>query len=127
MIAKLHHEIEVADDAATLYLSGVLTAGDAFVLSRVCIELPERVLTLRLDLHAVARVEEDAMQAVRGVLRYWRESRGGSFLLSFATERIVATYGEGRFAEAALRRRPTTARVTNRVSGQRAAAPTVAL
>ncbi len=104
MIATLHYEIEVADDGAVLYLSGVLTAGDAFNLSRVCIDLPERVVTLRLDLHGIARVEEDAMQAIRGVLRYWRESRGGSFLLSFATERIVATYGEGRFAENALRR-----------------------
>ena len=28
MISRLHHEIEVADDAATLYLSGVLTAGE---------------------------------------------------------------------------------------------------
>lgn len=103
MRSMLHHEIEVADDSATLYLSGVLSASDAFDLSRVCIALPARVHTLRLDLHGLARVEDDAMQAVRGVLRYWRESRGGSFRLSFATERIVATYGEGRFAASAWR------------------------
>ena len=106
MISRLHHEIEVADDAATLYLSGVLTAGDAFTLSRVCSELPARVLTLRLELRGSATVEDDAMQAVRGVLRYWRESRGGSFRLSFATDCIVATYSEGRFAAAVLCRRP---------------------
>ncbi len=111
MHTRLHHEIEVADDAATLYLSGVLSASDAFTLNRICSELPERVLTLRLDLHAVAMVEDDAMRAVRGVLRYWRESRGGSFRLTFATDRIVATYGEGRFADVALLRRSATSRM----------------
>lgn len=111
VLTRLHHEIEVADDAATLYLSGVLSACDAFTLSRVCSELPSRVLTLRLDLHGVATVEDDAMQAVRGVLRYWRESRGGSFRLSFATDRIVATYGEGRFADVAFLRRSATSRM----------------
>lgn len=113
MRSTLYHEIEVADDSATLYLSGVLTAADAFNLSRVCIELPERVHTLRLDLHGVATVEDDAMQAIRGVLRYWRESRGGSFRLSFATDRIVATYGEGRFAASALQRRTATTRAAS--------------
>ena len=68
MYTRLHHEIEVADDAATLYLSGALSASDAFTLSRICCELPERVLTLRLDLHAVETVDDDAMRAVRGVL-----------------------------------------------------------
>jgi hypothetical protein len=94
--------MEVADDSATLYVSGALGAGDAFSLSRACTELPEHVLTLRLDLHGVTHMAEDAMQAVRGVLRYWRESRGGSFRLSFATERIIATYSEGRFMDAQL-------------------------
>jgi hypothetical protein len=93
----LHLSMEIADDSATLYVSGTLCAGDAFSLSRACGELPERVLTLRLDLHGVTHMEEDAMLAVRGVLRYWRETRGGSFRLSFATERLIATYSEGRF------------------------------
>jgi len=38
---------------------------------------------------------------VRNVLRYWRESRGGSIRLSLASDRIVATYGEGSFATTA--------------------------
>ena len=101
-MGTLHYEIEVADDAATLYLSGALCARDAFTLSRVCAHLPPRVTTLRLDLHGVADMAEDAMSAIRVVLRYWRESRGGSFRLSLASERIVATYGEGAFANPAL-------------------------
>jgi ABC-type transporter Mla MlaB component len=98
MFTALHHEIEVADDSATLYLAGTLCAGDAFALGRACAELPARVHTLRLDLHGITQMEDDAMTAVRAVLHYWRESRGGSFRLSLASDRIVATYGEGRFA-----------------------------
>ncbi|MGZ5261772.1 MAG: hypothetical protein ACXWC0_29510 [Burkholderiales bacterium] len=98
MVTSLHHEIEVAKDSATLYLAGTLCAEDAFALGRACSELPERVHTLRLDLHGITHMEDDAMGAIRAVLRYWRESRGGSFRLSLASDRIVATYGEGRFA-----------------------------
>ena len=96
--ARLRHAVEVADDAATMYLSGSLNAGDAFALNRACSELPGRVRTLRLDLHGVETMNGDAMDAVRAVLRYWRESRGGSFRLSLASEHIVATYAEGSFA-----------------------------
>jgi ABC-type transporter Mla MlaB component len=81
--------------SATLYLSGVLSASDAFPMRRVCVEIPERVRTLRLDLHAVTSLEEGAMDAVRAVVRYWRETRKGSFRLSFATEHIIATICEG--------------------------------
>jgi ABC-type transporter Mla MlaB component len=98
----LHHEIEVAEDSATLYLSGALCGSDAFTLARVCGDLPPRVSTLRLDLHGIENMADDAMSAIRGVLRYWRESRGGSFRLSLASERIVATYGEGSFANPAM-------------------------
>jgi len=107
MASALHSEIEVADDSATLYLSGELCAEDAFTLSGVCSKLPANVNTLRLDMHGVTQMSDDAMGAIRVVLRYWRESRGGSFRLSLASERIVATYGEGRFASAAsLRNAP---------------------
>ena len=71
----LRHEIEVAEDSATLYLTGELCAADAFALSAACSELPTRVHTLRLDLHGVTHMQDDAMGAVRSVLRYWRESR----------------------------------------------------
>ncbi|MDB4916228.1 MAG: hypothetical protein JWM95_3872 [Gemmatimonadetes bacterium] len=100
MSRALHHEVEVADESATLYLFGSLAADDAFVLNRLCADIPKRVHTLRLDLHGVTAMEDDAMTAVRAVLRYWRESRGGSFRLSLASERIVATYAEGRYAGA---------------------------
>jgi ABC-type transporter Mla MlaB component len=101
-MVRLHHEIEVADDCATLYLSGVLGAGDHAPLTAACDGLPAHVRTLRLDLHGIDEVDDAALVAVRAVLRYWRASRGGSFRLSLASERIVATYAEGRFTEGVL-------------------------
>ena len=111
MKTTLHHEIEVAHDSATLYLSGALCAGDAITLEQLCGDLPQRVSTLRLDLHGVDEMTDDAMCAIRGVLRYWRKSRGGSFRLSLASERIVATYGEGSFANLSLGLRTASPRV----------------
>ena len=111
MGSHLHHEIEVAEDSATLYLGGALKANDVHALIGMCDNLPLRVRTLRLDMHGVTSQEDDAMSAVRGVLRYWRESRGGSFRLSLASERLVATYGEGSFAHAALSLRNAPAHV----------------
>lgn len=99
MSATLQHELEVADDHATLYLFGVLRASDETALERMCNALPTRVRTLRLDMHGLSNMEENAMDSVRGLLRYWRTSRGGSFRLSVATERIVATYSEGSFLD----------------------------
>ena len=101
-VTRLHQEIEVADDCATLYLTGALRASDHAALTTACNRLPAHVGTLRLDLHGVDDVDDDALVAIRGVLRHWRESRGGSFRLSLASERIVATYAEGRFAEGTL-------------------------
>ncbi len=103
MKSKLRQSLEAADESATLYLTGKLAASDAFALSRQCSELPARVKTLRLDLHGVADVGDDAMNAIRGVLRFWRESRGGSFRLSLASQYMIATYAEGTFRE----RRPS--------------------
>ena len=111
-VNSLHHEIEIADDCATLYLSGTLRAADRVALEAACSSLPPHVGTLRLDLHGVNEVDDDALVAIRAVLRHWRESRGGSFRLSLASERIVATYAEGRFTDDNLRRRDASPRAT---------------
>jgi hypothetical protein len=88
----LQHSLEVSDGSATLYLAGTIAGADAFPLRRVCRDIPEGVSTLRLDLHAVTALDEGAMQTIRSLVRYWRESRGGGFRLSFASEHLVATY-----------------------------------
>ena len=111
MKKALTYELEVADDCATLYLMGVLEDAHAFTLNRICRELPKAVTTLRLDLHGVSSIREETMQIIRSVLRFWRESRGGSFRLSIASEHIVATYAEGTFANAAMSLRKAPAHV----------------
>ena len=91
MTTGLQHSLEVSDGSATLYLAGALAGGDAFRLRGVCRDIPQRVSTLRLDLHAVTRLDDGAMDTIRSLVRYWRESRGGGFRLSFASEHLVAT------------------------------------
>ena len=92
MTTALQHSLEISDGSATLYLAGTIAGADAFRLRGVCRDIPQRVSTLRLDLHAVTRLDEGAMATIRSLVRYWRESRGGGFRLSFASEHLVATY-----------------------------------
>ena len=88
----LQHSLEISAGSATLYLAGTLAGSDAFPLRRVCREIPEGVATLRLDLHAVSRFDEGAMNTIRSLVRFWRETRSGGFRLSFASPHLVATY-----------------------------------
>ena len=99
MTIRLAHALEVSDASATLYLAGTLTAADAFPLRGVCRDIPSYVRTLRVDMKAVNRLDEGAMDAVRALVRYWRESRQGGFRLSFASEQAVATLVENSLAE----------------------------
>ncbi len=118
--SKMRFAIEVAGDTATMYVSGLLAATDAFALNRACSELPQHVRTLRLDLHGVADISDVAMIAVRAVLRYWRESRAGSFRLALASEHLVATYGEGVFALTPRNMRATLPHVVEATPAQTA-------
>jgi hypothetical protein len=104
----LKHALEVSDGSATLYLSGVLAPSDAFALRGVCIAIPEGVRTLRLDLHAISRLEEGAMDSVRAIVRYWRETRQGSFRLSLSSPNVVATISENPDVVARLQPADTT-------------------
>jgi len=88
----LQHSLEIGAGSATLYLKGTLAGADAFPLRRVCREIPNSVSTLRLDLHGVTALDTGAMDTIRSLVRYWRESRSGGFRLSFASEHLVATY-----------------------------------
>jgi ABC-type transporter Mla MlaB component len=87
----LRHSLEIGAGSATLYLAGALAGSDAFPLRRVCREIPDGVVTLRLDLHAVTRLDDGAMDTIRSLVRFWRETRSGGFRLSFASEHLVAT------------------------------------
>ena len=89
MTTRLLHALEVSDGSATLYLSGRLAGRDAFFLRGVCRDIPLPVRTLRLDLHAVTALDEGAMDTIRALVRYWRETRNGNFRLAFATEHAI--------------------------------------
>ena len=91
MTTGLQHSLEIGAGSATLYLVGTLAGADAFPLRRVCREIPECVGTLRLDLHGVTTLDAGAINTIRSLVRYWRESRRGGFRLSFASEHLVAT------------------------------------
>lgn len=113
MTTALQHSLEVSDGSATLYLAGTIAGADAFRLRGVCRDIPERVTTLRLDLHAVTKLDDGAMDTIRSLVRYWRESRGGGFRLSFASEHLVATYVDRGASE--------SERVIDRISERKAA------
>jgi ABC-type transporter Mla MlaB component len=101
---RLEHALEVSERSATLYLTGALSAADAFPLRRICREIPERVRTLRLDLHGIDHLDDSAMETVRAVVRYWKHSRGGSFRLAIATQHLVATISDDDTRHAPIER-----------------------
>ena len=113
MTTALRHSLEVSNGSATLYLAGTIAASDAFPLRRVCREIPAQVTTLRLDLHAVTSLEQGAMDVVRSLVRYWRDTRRGGFRLSFASEHLVATYVDAGAS--------ATERVLDRLGARKAA------
>lgn len=95
MIDRLQHQLEIAGDAATLYLAGSLHLHDISMLRTLCFTLPERVTTLRVDLHAMVAPAAEGVSAVRALLHDWRLARRGEFRLSLCTSHLVATYREG--------------------------------
>lgn len=113
MTTAMRHSLEIGAGSATLYLAGTLAGSDAFALRRICREIPEQVTTLRLDLHAVTKLESGAMDTIRSLVRFWRESRHGGFRLSFASEHLVATYVDAGESEGE--------RVIDRIGGRKAA------
>ena len=94
MTTRLLHALEVSDGSATLYLSGRLAGHDVFPLRGVCRDIPVHVRTLRLDLHGLTALDEGAMDAIRALVRYWREARNGNFRLAFACDHDIASVVE---------------------------------
>jgi len=111
MTDRLHSQIELTGETATLYLSGALGPADVERLCEECASLPASIRTLRIDLNALDRVGADSMDATRSLLRHWRASRRGQFRLSFSAPNLIATLsGDDGLA----------ARVTDAVSRPRA-------
>jgi hypothetical protein len=94
MLARLHHQLELTAESATLYLSGRLQHGDDVTLHQLLTGLPQQIRTLRLDLHAMGPVDQRVIDTVRPILRHWRTRRRGSVGLSLSSQHVVAIYGE---------------------------------
>jgi hypothetical protein len=92
MSDQMHYQLEISGETATMYVGGELGNRSVSTLLDVCRALPARVRTLRLDLRAVGAMSADATNAVRLLLRDWREVRHGEFRLS--TSFLVATCSE---------------------------------
>jgi hypothetical protein len=92
MSDQMHYQLEISGETATMYVGGELGNRSVSALLDVCRALPARVRTLRLDLRAVGAMSADATNAVRLLLRDWREVRHGEFRLS--TSFLVATCSE---------------------------------
>ena len=77
MTKPMQYQMEVAGETATLYVTGSLDHDDVEALTSVCAAAPLGTRTLRLDLHGLGQLSADGIGAVRGLLRFWRDSRHG--------------------------------------------------
>jgi hypothetical protein len=86
------YQLEVAGESAALYVNGTLDDESVRSMLDVCGALPVSIRTLRLDLRGLGAMSACTTDAVRRVLRQWRDSRHGEFRLS--TAHLIATCSE---------------------------------
>jgi len=92
MTDRMHHQLEIVGETATLYVGGTLGYDDVDALIQACAAIPSRVRTLRVDLHSLGQLSAEATGTVRLLLSHWRESRHGEFRLT--TSHMLATLRE---------------------------------
>jgi ABC-type transporter Mla MlaB component len=95
MTDRMHYQLELAGETATLYLAGKLSHEDGLTLCDLCGALPPSVRTLRLDLHAIGAMSAEATATVRALLHHWRAQRHGEFRLSTSYLLAICTEIEG--------------------------------
>lgn len=94
MTGLMQHHMELVADTATLYVTGSLRENHVDTLIAACAAAPQRVRTLRLDLHGLGQLGAESVGVVRQLLRFWRDTRHGDFRL--ATSHLVATLHDTR-------------------------------
>lgn len=90
MTTARHHAVEVGDGTTTLVLSGDVSAQDVRWARHACATIPSDIRTLRLDLGDVTHVDDEMLDAVRSIVREWRESRAGDVRFDLTTPHLVA-------------------------------------
>lgn len=91
---RMHHQLELIGETATLYVQGTLAYEDIGTLIALCDSMPDGVRTLRLDLHGLGQLSAEATDTVRLLLKHWREARRGDFRLT--TAHLLATVHQVR-------------------------------
>lgn len=89
MHGTMHYQLELAGEAATLYITRTIGDHNVSTLAAECQNLPPHVRTLRVDMRAVGTMTSDALRAVRTLLQSWRERRHGEYRLR--TSYLIAT------------------------------------
>lgn len=89
---RLPYQLEVAGEAAALYVNQTLDEASVRSMLEHCAALPLTVRTLRLDLRGLGAMSASTTDAVRRVLRQWRDGRKGEFRLS--STHLLATFSE---------------------------------
>ena len=57
---RMHHQLELIGETATLYVQGTLAYEDIGTLIALCDSMPDGVRTLRLDLHGLGQLSAEA-------------------------------------------------------------------
>ena len=94
MLDRMHYQLELSGETATLYVARTLRLHVVTSLSELFRSLPAHVRTLRLDLRALGAMTAETTGAIRLLFRNWRDSRHGEYRLS--TSYLVATFSEVR-------------------------------
>ncbi len=88
MSVRMHCQLEFVGDTATLHVTGSLGNDHVETLVGVCADIPERIRTLRVNLHGVGQLSA-ATGPLRELLHYWHDTRHGEFRLT--TSHVLAT------------------------------------
>ena len=83
------YQIELAGEAATVYLFERLDLADESSLVALCRELPPHVRILRVDARGLGSMTGGGMRAVRALFAAWRDRHEGHFALR--TSYLVAS------------------------------------
>jgi hypothetical protein len=95
VIVRLTYPCEPPEETAVFSLAGTLRDGEDAMLHRLVAALPAHIRAIRLELHALGRVDQKTtIETLRPLLRRWRASHGHAFRLSVSTAHGVVAYTE---------------------------------
>lgn len=101
MITALN-SLEIMSGVATLYLRDTPRASQILTERIRCGNLPESVSILRIDLHGVRAMSDDAHEALVALVRDWRRERGGQVIVAAGLSELTLLVEHGRSHDQAV-------------------------